>query len=63
MMVLQVLLFFAILGFLAYIVWKRGKRVENAFASKLSYVCLVCGRVFRGRQCPKCGSKSKRAMF
>ena len=37
--------------------------MESVFTSNLNYVCLECGHAFKGRQCLKCGSKSKRAVF
>jgi hypothetical protein len=38
----------------------------NLFGSSgggISYVCIVCGRRFKGGTCPRCGSKMKRADF
>ena len=29
----------------------------------VSYACIVCGQRFKGRECPRCGSKMKRADF
>jgi len=29
----------------------------------LKYVCLVCNHKFKGGECPRCGSKMKRADF
>ena len=29
----------------------------------INYVCIVCGQRFKGRICPRCGSKMKKADF
>ena len=31
--------------------------------SKVKYECLVCHKVYNARECPRCGSTMKRAMF
>ena len=63
MVMLALLLLAAFLGFIAYITWQKRKQVEGVSTSNLNYVCLECGHAFKGRQCPNCGSKSKRAVF
>ncbi len=32
-------------------------------SSKIKYECLVCHKVYNARECPRCGSSMKRAMF
>ena len=34
---------------------------ENS--SKIKYECLVCHKIYNARECPRCGSSMKRAMF
>lgn len=75
MVVLLLLLLAAFLGFIIYIAWQKktqtgSTRTTGAMASRfasttssVNYLCLECGRSFRGRQCSRCGSKSKRAVF
>ena len=29
----------------------------------VKYECLVCHKVYNGSECPRCGSKMKRAIF
>jgi hypothetical protein len=36
---------------------------NNDTASKVKYECLVCHKVYNARECPRCGSSMKRAMF
>tara|TARA_B110000014_G_scaffold263893_1_gene262292 strand:- start:2729 stop:3040 length:312 start_codon:yes stop_codon:yes gene_type:complete len=36
---------------------------NNEGASKIKYECLVCHKVYNARECPRCGSTMKRAMF
>jgi len=31
--------------------------------SGVKYSCLVCNHQYKGRECPRCGSRSKRADF
>ena len=31
--------------------------------SKVKYECLICHKVYNARECPRCGSTMKRAMF
>ena len=38
-----------------------GQNSENS--SKIKYECLVCHKVYNARECPRCGSTMKRAMF
>ena len=38
-----------------------GQNSENS--SKIKYECLVCHKVYNARECPRCGSSMKRAMF
>ena len=35
----------------------------NDSGSKVKYECLVCHKVYNARECPRCGSTMKRAMF
>ena len=32
-------------------------------STKLKYICLVCNARFKGSECSRCGSKSKKADF
>ena len=32
-------------------------------SSKIKYECLVCHKIYNARECPRCGSSMKRAMF
>ena len=36
---------------------------NNESSSKVKYECLVCHKVYNARECPRCGSTMKRAMF
>ena len=36
---------------------------NNESVSKVKYECLVCHKVYNARECPRCGSTMKRAMF
>ena len=36
---------------------------NNDSGSKVKYECLVCQKVYNARECPRCGSTMKRAMF
>lgn len=36
---------------------------KNATSMQVSYICQVCGTDFKSRECPKCGSTSKRVKF
>ena len=36
---------------------------NNDSGSKVKYECLVCHKVYNARECPRCGSTMKRAMF
>ena len=36
---------------------------NNDSGSKVKYECLVCLKVYNARECPRCGSTMKRAMF
>ena len=38
-----------------------GQNSENS--SKIKYECLVCHKIYNARECPRCGSSMKRAMF
>ena len=38
-----------------------GQNSESS--SKIKYECLVCHKVYNARECPRCGSTMKRAMF
>jgi hypothetical protein len=38
-----------------------GQNSDNS--SKIKYECLVCHKIFNARECPRCGSSMKRAMF
>ena len=38
-----------------------GQNNENS--TKIKYECLVCHKVYNARECPRCGSTMKRAMF
>ena len=38
-----------------------GHNSENS--SKIKYECLVCHKIYNARECPRCGSSMKRAMF
>ena len=38
-----------------------GQNSESS--SKIKYECLVCHKVYIARECPRCGSTMKRAMF
>ena len=38
-----------------------GQHSESS--SKIKYECLVCHKVYNARECPRCGSTMKRAMF
>ncbi len=38
-----------------------GQNNENS--SKVKYECLVCHKIYNARECPRCGSTMKRAMF
>ncbi len=38
-----------------------GQNSENS--SKIKYECLVCHKIYNSRECPRCGSSMKRAMF
>lgn len=35
----------------------------NNQGGSVKYVCLVCSHRYKGRSCPRCGSKMKRADF
>jgi len=35
----------------------------NRGETTINYICLVCNRRFKGGECPRCGSKIKRADF
>ena len=35
----------------------------NESTTTVKYVCLTCNNRFKGRECPRCGSTSKRADF
>jgi len=35
----------------------------NQKTGGVSYVCLTCNKKFKGGECPRCGSKVKRADF
>jgi len=35
----------------------------NSSTPIVKYVCLTCNNRFKGRECPRCGSTSKRADF
>ncbi|MDA0756416.1 MAG: hypothetical protein O3C04_03755 [Crenarchaeota archaeon] len=36
---------------------------QNTDKPKIKYECLVCHNVYNARECPRCGSSVKRAMF
>ena len=36
---------------------------QNSDKPGIKYECLVCHKVFNARECPRCGSSMKRAMF
>ena len=36
---------------------------NNDSGSKVKYECLICHKVYNARECPRCGSTMKRAMF
>ena len=38
-----------------------GQNNENT--PKVKYECLVCHKIYNARECPRCGSTMKRAMF
>jgi len=38
-----------------------GQNSESS--TKVKYECLVCHKVYNARECPRCGSTMKRAMF
>ena len=38
-----------------------GQNSESS--SKIKYECLVCHKIYNSRECPRCGSSMKRAMF
>ena len=38
-----------------------GQNSENS--SKIKYECLVCHKIYNARECPRCGSSMKRAIF
>ena len=38
-----------------------GQNSDNS--SKIKYECLVCHKIYNARECPRCGSSMKRAMF
>jgi hypothetical protein len=36
---------------------------QNTDKPGIKYECLVCRKVYNARECPRCGSSMKRAMF
>ena len=36
---------------------------QNTDKPGIKYECLVCHKVYNARECPRCGSSMKRAMF
>lgn len=36
---------------------------QNSDKPGIKYECLVCHKVYNARECPRCGSSMKRAMF
>ena len=36
---------------------------QNTVKPGIKYECLVCHKVYNARECPRCGSSMKRAMF
>ena len=36
---------------------------QNSDKPGIKYECLVCHKVYNARECPRCGSTMKRAMF
>lgn len=65
------LIFFAILNFIRYFLYKLIYREEINFSNtftdeydkKVSYYCMLCGNKDYEEGCPKCGSKMKKAVF
>ncbi|MFQ5969744.1 MAG: hypothetical protein ACE5J2_04545 [Nitrososphaerales archaeon] len=53
--------------FILLSMYVRKKRIGGSattmFGGGINYVCIVCGRRFKGGSCPRCGSKMRKAEF